>query len=81
MHDVSAGGLVTAMLEMLFANTTGGLEFTTAGFLQNGETDLVKILFAENPAVLVQFEESKKDSVEKILTDAGVKTFPRRKAL
>lgn len=75
MHDVSAGGLVTAMLEMLFANVNGGLEFTTSGFLANGETDLVKILFAENPAVLIQFEESKKESVEKILSDAGVKHF------
>ena len=75
MHDVSAGGLVTAMLEMLFANVNGGLEFTTAGFLANGETDLVKILFAENPAVLIQFEESKKESIEKILSDAGVKHF------
>ncbi len=75
MHDVSAGGLVTTLLEMLFANTAGGLEFTTSGFLLNGETDLIKILFAENPAVVIQFEESKKESVEKILADAGVKSF------
>ena len=75
MHDVSAGGLVTAMLEMLFANTTGGLEFTTEGFVKNGEKDLIKILFAENPALLIQFEENKKESVEKILSDAGVKHF------
>jgi phosphoribosylformylglycinamidine synthase len=75
MHDVSAGGLVTAMLEMLFANTTGGLVFSTEGFVANGETDLVKILFAENPAVLVQFEGSKKESVEQILSEAGVKFF------
>jgi phosphoribosylformylglycinamidine synthase len=75
MHDVSAGGLVTAMLEMLFANTTGGLVFSTDGFVANGETDLVKILFAENPAVLVQFEGSKKESVEQILSEAGVKFF------
>ena len=75
LHDVSAGGLVTALLEMVFANTAGGLEVTTSGFLANGETDLVKILFAENPAVLVQFEENKKESVEKILSEAGVRHF------
>lgn len=25
-HDVSAGGLITTLLEMCFANTTGGME-------------------------------------------------------
>jgi phosphoribosylformylglycinamidine synthase len=51
------------------------LVFSTEGFVANGETDLVKILFAENPAVLVQFEGSKKESVEQILSEAGVKFF------
>ncbi|MDE7135280.1 MAG: phosphoribosylformylglycinamidine synthase subunit PurQ, partial [Muribaculaceae bacterium] len=41
-----------------------------------GEKDLVKILFAENPAVVIQVDDKKKESVEKILDEAGVRYFP-----
>ena len=77
MHDVSAGGLVTTLLEMLFANTKGGLKFYTDGFKEfYGEDDLVKILFAENPAIVVQVADSAKESSEAILREAGVRFFP-----
>ncbi len=76
VHDVSAGGLVVTLLEMLFANTRGGLKFYTDGFRAYGENDLVKILFAENPAVVVQVADSAKASVEKTLDEAGVRYFP-----
>lgn len=72
-HDVSAGGLLTTLLEMTFANTDGGIEFDTTGFEQFGESDLVKILFAENPALVAQVEASKIASVDEILTKAGVR--------
>jgi phosphoribosylformylglycinamidine synthase len=75
MHDVSAGGLITTLLEMTFANKNGGLSINTDGFAAAGENDLVKILFAENSAVVCQVEKSKTESVEKILADAGVKFF------
>ncbi len=76
MHDVSAGGLIVTLLEMLFANTKGGLKFYTDGFKQYGESDLIKILFAENPAVVIQVADSSKESVEKLLDESGVKYFP-----
>ena len=72
-HDVSAGGLVTTLLEMTFANTDGGIEIDTTGFEAIGETNLVKILFAENPALVAQVEASKIASVDEILTKAGVR--------
>ena len=75
MHDVSAGGLVTTLLEMLFANTDGGLSITTEGFIGCGETDLVKILFSENPAVVIQVDDTKRPIVEKTLAEAGLKFF------
>lgn len=75
MHDVSAGGLVTTLLEMLFANTDGGLAVTTEGFVACGEKDLVKILFSENPAVVIQVDDTKRPVVEKTLTDAGLRFF------
>ncbi len=76
MHDVSAGGLITTLLEMTFGNTNGGLKMYTDGFKMYGEEDLVKILFAENPAVVIQVANRQKKDVEKILDESGVKYFP-----
>lgn len=76
MHDVSAGGLVVTLLEMLFANTKGGLKMYTDGFEVYGEDDLIKILFAENPAIVIQVADSAKASVESLLDEAKVKYFP-----
>lgn len=58
-HDVSAGGLVTALLEMCFPNTKGGIEFDASVF---EEPDLVKILFSENPAIIIQVDDQEKVS-------------------
>ena len=66
-HDISEGGLITALLEMNFANTTGGLHVKLDDI---AESSLVKILFAENPGVLIQVKE--KRTVEKILENNGV---------
>lgn len=74
-HDVSAGGLLTTLLEMCFANTDGGLRVNTSGFARYGETDLVKILFAENPALVIQVEDRKKAVVERTLDEAGCRYF------
>ena len=68
-HDVSAGGLITCLLEMTFANVEGGMEINLDGFQ---EPDLVKILFAENPGVVLQVKNSDHKQVEQILKDAGV---------
>ncbi len=68
-HDISAGGLITTLLEMCFANTEGGMEISVDGFK---ETDLVKILFAENPGVVVQVADANKAEFKKILEDEGV---------
>ncbi len=66
-HDISAGGMITALLEMNFANVEGGLEVNLDKLPEN---DLVKILFSENPGVLIQVKQ--KTAVEKILSDAGI---------
>ncbi len=76
IHDVSAGGLIVTLLEMTFANTGGGLKFYTDGFRHYGENDLVKILFAENPAVVIQVSDADKKAAEAVLDAAGVKYFP-----
>ena len=68
-HDISAGGLITTLLEMCFANTEGGMEISLDKF-QN--TDVVKALFAENPGVVIQVSDKNAPAVKKILDDAGV---------
>ena len=66
-HDISAGGMITALLEMCFADNRLGLDID---FSYLAEKDIVKILFAENPGVLVQIKDCKK--VAAILDEAGV---------
>lgn len=68
-HDISAGGLITTLLEMCFANTEGGLEIN---FDKIKETDLVKILFAENPGIVIQVSNKHRDEVKKVLEEAGI---------
>ncbi len=68
-HDVSAGGLITCLLEMCFANTKGGLKINLDAFK---EDDIVKTLFAENPAVVLQVANHNLDAVAEILAGAGV---------
>jgi len=72
-HDVSAGGLVTTLLEMTFANTNGGIEVNTDEFAADGETDLIKILFAENPALVIQVAEAKAKTAEAFLEKQGIR--------
>ena len=68
-HDISAGGLVTTLLEMCFANTKGGMKINLVNF----ETDdIVKILFAENPGVVVQVSAKDEAEFKKLMDEAGV---------
>jgi len=51
-HDISAGGMITALLEMNFSNTKSGLKADITAL--NSET--IKILFSEKPSILIQVE-------------------------
>ncbi len=68
-HDISAGGLITTLLEMCFANTEGGLSISLDAYK---EDDIIKILFAENPGVVVQVSDKNKKAFKAILDEAGV---------
>ena len=68
-HDISAGGLITTLLEMCFANTKGGMEINLNDI---AETDIVKLLFAENPALVIQVADKDKCRMQSILDDAGI---------
>ena len=68
-HDISAGGLITCLLEMCFANTEGGLDICLDKF---HPADLVRILFAENPGVVLQIADKDKARFKEILDEAGI---------
>jgi phosphoribosylformylglycinamidine synthase len=66
-HDISSGGILTALLEMCFPSQSVGLQVDVT---QLDEKDLVKALFSENPGILIQVEAN--GAVEKLLTSAQI---------
>ncbi len=56
-HDISSGGLLTTLLELCFAGNEGGLEIDLSGI---NESDSVKVLFSENPGIIVQPDDARK---------------------
>ncbi len=55
-HDVASGGLITTLLEMNFPNTSGGMALDLSSI---EEQDVVKVLFSERPAVVIQVGDQK----------------------
>lgn len=68
-HDISAGGMITTLLEMCFPTSRVGLDVDLEGF----DDDLVQVLFSENPGVVLQVSGAK---VGDILTKLGVDFIP-----
>jgi phosphoribosylformylglycinamidine synthase len=66
-HDISAGGMLTTLLEMCFSNTSGGLSINLSAL---NEKDSVKILFSQNPGILIQVRDE--DEVSEILLENGI---------
>jgi phosphoribosylformylglycinamidine synthase len=69
-HDVSAGGLVTTLLEMCFPQPQAGMKLNLTGL--RGEQDLVKILFSENPAIILQVSDGQ---IAAQLKSAGIEAI------
>ncbi|MCM1318918.1 MAG: phosphoribosylformylglycinamidine synthase [Muribaculaceae bacterium] len=68
-HDVSAGGLITTLLEMNFSNVKGGMDIELNSIQ---EFEIIKVLFAENPAIVLQVKKSAMDNVAETLGEFGV---------
>ncbi|HKK10491.1 MAG TPA: phosphoribosylformylglycinamidine synthase subunit PurQ, partial [Bacteroidales bacterium] len=66
-HDVSAGGLIVTVLEMLFSTEKTGLE---ADFKSLGDASLIAKSFSEKPAVVIQSANDVK--VEELLGSFGL---------
>jgi phosphoribosylformylglycinamidine synthase len=69
-HDISAGGLITSLLEITFSNPDVGLDIDITVFK---ERDSITALFSENPGIIIQVKDS--GSVMKKLFDARVQFF------
>ena len=68
-HDISAGGLITTLLEMCFSNKEGGMHINLYNMKDD---DIVRILFAENPGVVIQVSDAHKFEMKEYLEDVGV---------
>ncbi len=66
-HDISAGGIITTLLEMCFPTISGGLDIN---FDFDKKYDLCQTLFSENPGVV--FQTSKAGEVEKMLKSLNI---------
>jgi len=69
-HDISAGGMLTTLLEMCFTNTNGGLAVDLSAINEN---DIIKILFSQNPGIIIQVEDE--IEVAEILLENGISYF------
>jgi len=54
-HDVSAGGLITALMEMCFARNEVGMDVNISAL---GDDDTIRKFFSEKPAVIIQIDEA-----------------------
>src|SRR5574344_2299023 len=68
-HDISAGGLITTLLEMCFANTEGGLHINLYAIPND---DIVKVLLAEQPGVVIHVSDEHKVELKKFFDEAGI---------
>ncbi len=78
-HDISAGGLITSLLEMMFPNNYIGLEIDLSEF---EEKDIIRLLFSEKPAIVIQVESNFDYSIfdnNNIIYKKIGKTTPRPK--
>jgi len=69
-HDISAGGMLTTLLEMCFSNTTGGI---TVNLSALNENDTIKILFSQNPGIIIQVKDE--DEIAEILLENGISYY------
>jgi phosphoribosylformylglycinamidine synthase len=66
-HDISAGGLITTLLEMTFGRNDTGLELDLDNL---GERDIIRLLFSEKPGVVIQVKDAER--VSNILKKNGL---------
>ncbi|MFB9898561.1 phosphoribosylformylglycinamidine synthase [[Hallella] seregens] len=71
-HDISAGGLIITLLEMTFANVEGGMHVNLHDVAPESGDDVVKMLFAENPGVVIQVSDQHKKDLREYFEANGI---------
>ena len=61
-HDISAGGMLTTLLEMCFSQENLGLN---VDITELGEDDIIKVLFAENSGIIFQSSDNETSNILK----------------
>jgi phosphoribosylformylglycinamidine synthase len=69
-HDISAGGMLTTLLEMCFSDKDWGL---TVNLTALDEIDTIKVLFSQNPGIIIQVRDEVE--VAEILLENGVSYY------
>jgi phosphoribosylformylglycinamidine synthase len=69
-HDISAGGIITTLLEMTFGSNKTGLDINLSDI---GENDIIKLLFSENPGIIIQVKDN--DFVNEFLKNNNIDYF------
>jgi phosphoribosylformylglycinamidine synthase len=68
-HDISSGGMITTLLEMTFTNPSVGLDIDLNSIL---EKDIIKLLFSENPGIILQVGAKDKEAVANVLRQKNI---------
>ncbi len=66
-HDISAGGMLTTLLEMTFAQNGAGIDLDVASIR---ESELVRSMFSQNPGIIIQV--ATESEAINILEDTGI---------
>jgi phosphoribosylformylglycinamidine synthase len=66
-HDVSAGGMITTLLEMAFSHNSIGMNLNLDGLNEN---DIIRLLFSEKPGIVIQVNDL--DFVSIYLHERGI---------
>jgi len=74
-HDISSGGMITTLLEMCFSQQEIGLEINLS---EINESDIIKLLFAENSGIIFQ---SSDENIASILKEKNIQYFEIGKAI
>ncbi|MEW7291531.1 phosphoribosylformylglycinamidine synthase [Aquimarina sp. 2304DJ70-9] len=74
-HDVASGGLITTLLELCFADVNLGAELDLTAI---GESDSVKLLFAENSGIVIQ--SALNSNIEAVFSENNIEFFTIGKA-
>lgn len=69
-HDISAGGMLTTLLEMCFSNISGGLAINLSAL---NDDDLIRILFSQNPGIIIQVRDE--NEIAEILLENGISYY------